>query len=200
MSGNGPLGKRAQPSMQLPLRLHQQLPVRTPRLQLVELDLTHLSPLAAMLADPVVMRYFPRVMTMAESEQWLRRTIERYRQHGTGLLAVMQDHDGVPAFLGDCGLQIRTFGGQVHLELGYHFTRAAWGHGYATEAAQACVGLALMHSDVPEVVALIRPENGPSMAVARRVGMSRGGCVLHASLVHDVWRVTRRAFEALALQ
>ena len=200
MSGNGPLGERALSSMQFPLRLHQQLPLRTPRLRLVELDLTHLSPLAAMLADPVVMRYFPRVMTMAESEQWLRRTMDRYRQHGAGLLAVMQGDADHSAFLGDCGLQVRAFAGEVHLELGYHFTRAAWGRGYATEAARACVSLALRHSEVSEVVALIRPENVPSIGVARRVGMSRTGCVLHAGLVHDVWRVTREAFEAVALQ
>jgi len=200
MSGNGPLDERAQPPMQLPLHLHQQLPLRTPRLRLVELDLSHLPTLAAMLADPVVMRYFPRVMTTMESEQWLRRTIDRYRQHGTGLLAVMQDGEGPAKFIGDCGVQVRTFGGQRRLELGYHFTRGAWGRGYATEAARACIMLALRHSDVPDVVALIRPENGPSMRVARRVGMTREGCVLHAGLVHDVWRVTRQAFEALALQ
>lgn len=200
MSGNGPLDERAQPSMRLPLQLRQQLPLRTPRLRLVELDLSHLSPMAAMLADPVVMRYFPRVMTAIETEQWLRRTIDRYRQHGTGLLAVIRDDGSPPAFLGDCGLQIRAFGGQTHLELGYHFTRGAWGHGYATEAARACIMLALRHSDISGVVALIRPENAPSMGVARRVGMTRAGCVLHAGLVHDVWRVTRQAFEALALQ
>ncbi|WP_157899886.1 GNAT family N-acetyltransferase [Luteitalea pratensis] len=186
--------------MQLPLRLHELLPLRTPRLRLVELDLSHLSPLAAMLADPVVMRYFPRVMTKAESEQWLRRTIDRYRRHGTGLLAVLQDRDGTTAFLGDCGLQVRTFAGRAHLELGYHFTRAAWGRGYATEAAQACVTLALRHLAVSEVIALIRPENVPSIGVARRIGMSRAGCVLHSGLVHDVWRLTREACEALALQ
>jgi RimJ/RimL family protein N-acetyltransferase len=200
MVGNGPLRERALPSMSLPLRLHQQLPLRTARLRLVELDHSHLAPLAAMLADPVVMRYFPRVMTTAESEQWLRRTIDRYRQHGTGLLAVLQDDGNDTAFLGDCGVQVRTFAGRMHLELGYHFTRAAWGHGYATEAARACVALALRYSDVPEVIALIRPENGPSMGVARRVGLSRTGSVLHAGLVHDVWRLTREGFEADTLQ
>jgi RimJ/RimL family protein N-acetyltransferase len=200
MPGNGPLGERALPSVAFPLQLRQQLPLRTARLRLVELDLTHLPALAAMLADPVVMRYFPRVMTMAESEQWLRRTIDRYRHHGTGLLAVLLDGERENTFLGDCGLQVRDFEGRVHLELGYHFTREEWGHGYATEAARACVALAWRHTAVSQVVALIRPENGPSMGVARRVGMSRAGCVLHAGLVHDVWRVTRRTFEADALQ
>ena len=187
-------------SMQLPLQLHQHLPLRTPRLRLIALDLSHLPALAAMLADPVVMRHFPRAMTAAECDEWLRRTIDRYHQHGTGLLAVLRDDGGEGTFLGDCGLQVRTFADQVHLELGYHFVRAAWGHGYATEAALACVARGLRHSDATHVVALIRPENGPSQGVARRVGMSRRGCVLHAGLVHDVWQLTREAFEADALQ
>jgi RimJ/RimL family protein N-acetyltransferase len=95
--------------MLLPLTLHEHLPLRTRRLLLVELDLSHLPALAAMLADPVVMRYFPRVMSMVETEQWLRRTVDRYRQHGTGLLAVLSNQDDPPVFLGDCGVQPRSW-------------------------------------------------------------------------------------------
>ena len=175
-----------------PLRLHEHVPIVTARLRLVPLAPAHIDDLAAMLADPIVMRYFPRVMTRTEARQWLWRTMDRYREHGTGLLAVLR-REGAETFIGDCGLQIRTFGGATHLELGYHFRREAWGHGYATEAASACVGLAWRHSDVPRVAALIRPENRPSQAVARRVGMHRRGAVLHAGLTHDVWHVARPA-------
>jgi RimJ/RimL family protein N-acetyltransferase len=186
--------------MQLPLTLNDTLPVRTDRLILAPLDLAHLPDLAAMLADPVVMTYFPRAMTLPESEQWLRRTIERYGTHGTGLWAVLRDEAGGPVFLGDCGLQVRAFGGGTHLELGYHFARHAWHRGLATEAARACVALAFRHTDVNEVVALIRPENGPSQGVARRLGMVPEGTVLHAGLVHDVWHLARGAAGELALQ
>lgn len=177
--------------MQLPLTLNDRLPVRTGRLVLAPLDASHLPDLAAMLADPVVMTYFPRPMTLPESEQWLRRTIDRYATHGTGLWAVLRDGDGGPAFLGDCGLQVRNFGGRAHVELGYHFARHAWHQGFATEAARACVALAFRHTDVEEVVALIRPENTPSRAVARRLGMVPEGTVLHAGLVHDTWHLGR---------
>lgn len=186
--------------MQLPLRLHEHLPLRTERLMLAPLEAAHLPALAAMLADPVVMHYFPRVMTRPEAAQWLRRTVDRYHEHGTGLLAVLRDDGHALTFLGDCGLQIRVFGGRTHLELGYHFTRDAWGHGYATEAARACVDLGWRHSDAREIVALIRPENRPSRAVARRVGMRPEGAVLHAGLLHDVWHATREAFAADTLQ
>ena len=153
-----------------------------------------------MLADPVVMRHFPRVMSLAESEQWLRRNTERYRLHGTGLFAVLREDDGSRAFIGDCGLIRRQVGDRLHLELGYHFRRQAWHQGFATEAARACVALGFRDTDAVEVVALIRPENTPSQAVARRVGMHPEGALLYSGLVHDIWRVRREAFAGDALQ
>jgi RimJ/RimL family protein N-acetyltransferase len=184
--------------MLLPLPLLTRTPMRTARLVLAPFDASHVSPLAAMLADPVVMTFFPRPMTLPETEAWWRRTVERYRVHGTGLLAV---HDAVSGeFLGDCGLQIRAFGGRTHLELGYHFARHAWGRGYATEAARACVSAGFAHAGVADIVALIRPENLPSQGVARRLGMRVRGGVLHAGLVHDEWHVSREAFAGLTLQ
>ena len=186
--------------MHLPLDLTAQLPVLTGRLRLVEMDLSHLPALAAMLADPIVMRHFPRAMSLAESEQWLRRNTERYRLHGTGLFAVLREDDGSQAFIGDCGLVVRHFGERMHLELGYHFVRQAWHQGFASEAARACVEIGFRHTEAAEVVALIRPENAPSQAVARRLGMRPEGALLYSGLVHDVWRMHREAFAGDALQ
>ncbi len=186
--------------MLLPLTLNEQLPLRTARLLIAPLELAHLDDLAAMLADPVVMACFPRPMTRPESEQWLRRSIERYRLHGSGLWAVLRERAGKTVFLGDCGVQVRTFGGRTHLELGYHFARHAWRQGFATEAAQACLALAFRHTDAEEIVALIRPENEASRRVARRLGMTPSGAVLHGGLVHDTWRAHRRPPGGLALQ
>ena len=186
--------------MTLPLGLMARLPLLTPRLVITPFTEAHLPPLAAMLADPVVMRAFPRVMTTDESRSWLRRTIERYALHGTGLAAVLSRDAPASSFLGDCGVQIRHFGGRTHLELGYHFTRGAWGRGLATEAAIAWRDLVFAHTDASELVALIRPENGPSQAVARRVGLSPSGAVLHAGLVHDVWRRPRQSPATRLLQ
>lgn len=174
--------------------------MRTERLLLAPLDASHLDALAAMLGDPIVMRYFPRVMSRVEAGQWLRRTIERYHEHGTGLLAVLRDDGRRRHWLGDCGLQVRRFGGHLHLELGYHFTQQAWGRGYATEAARACVALGLRHADVGGIEALIRPENLPSQRVVRRLGMRPAGAVLHVGLVHDIWHIGRENGSADTLQ
>jgi RimJ/RimL family protein N-acetyltransferase len=56
-------------------------------------------------------------------------------------------------------------------EIGWHFLPDAWGNGYATEAARALVDRAFA-SDIPELYAVTNPENTPSQAVCRRLGMT----------------------------
>lgn len=165
--------------------LLSHLPLDTPRLHLRRLTDEDTAHVAAMLADPVVMRHFPRPLSRSESEAWLRRTFDRYRRDGTGLFAVCLDG----AWIGDCGLVLRRLQGRPALELGYHFTRAAWGHGYATEAARACLDLATRAAPALPVVAFIRPGNIRSRRVVGRLGFRVGGTLLHAGLVHECWRV-----------
>ncbi|MGY2066337.1 GNAT family N-acetyltransferase [Blastococcus sp. SYSU DS0619] len=64
--------------------------------------------------------------------------------------------------------------GVGEVEVGWHLHPDSWGHGYATEAARAVIdrGFAL---GLPEVYAVVRPGNAPSMAVCRRLGMTSLG-------------------------
>ena len=171
------------------VRLVDALPLRTSRLTLRPLGRRDADVLAAMLADPAVMRHFPHPMSRAESDGWLRRNLTRYDDDGTGLFAVCRGDE----WIGDCGLLLRRLDRVPVLELGYHLRRDTWGHGYATEAARACLDLAFSMTDVASVVALIRPGNRPSRRVAARLGAALHGAVLHAGLPHDLWHVTRSA-------
>lgn len=57
------------------------------------------------------------------------------------------------------------------MEIGWHFLPDFWGNGYATEAAQAMVDRGFAHG-IAEVFAVTDPDNGPSQAVCRRLGMT----------------------------
>jgi RimJ/RimL family protein N-acetyltransferase len=61
--------------------------------------------------------------------------------------------------------------GVGEVEVGWHLHPDSWGHGYATEAARTVIergfGMGL-----PEVYAVVRPGNEPSLAVCRRLGMA----------------------------
>ena len=78
------------------------------------------------------------------------------------------------AFVGVAGLAPVRF--EAHftpaVEIGWRLARAAWGRGYATEAARATVAFAFDELGLEEVVALAVPANARSRAVMDRLGMT----------------------------
>jgi RimJ/RimL family protein N-acetyltransferase len=60
--------------------------------------------------------------------------------------------------------------GVGEVEVGWHLHPDCWGHGYATEAARAVIARGF-DAGLPEVYAVVRPGNEPSLAVCRRLGM-----------------------------
>ena len=72
-------------------------------------------------------------------------------------------------FIGWCGLKHRPERNEI--DLGYRFFRSAWGRGYATEAAQACLnhGFKVLH--LPRIVGHSMPGNLASIRVLENCGM-----------------------------
>jgi RimJ/RimL family protein N-acetyltransferase len=61
----------------------------------------------------------------------------------------------------------------------------------ASEATAACVEWVFAQTDYPRVITLIRPENEPSLAVARKIGMVERGLTLFAGYEHKVYAIDR---------
>lgn len=59
------------------------------------------------------------------------------------------------------------------VEIGWRLSRAAWGHGYATEAAAAALDDPFDWAGLRQVVSYTAASNGRSQAVMRRLGMTR---------------------------
>ena len=72
--------------------------------------------------------------------------------------------------IGDVGFGVFTPTGDI--ELGFTLARDTWGHGYATEAAKACLAAGLEHLDVRRIVAVVDVDNEASQRVAERIGMA----------------------------
>jgi ribosomal-protein-alanine N-acetyltransferase len=168
------------------------LVLETTRLRLRRFRHDDLDAIFAIIGDDVAMQYYPKTFNRSDAAQWIQRNLRRYREHGYGLFAVTL-RDGAEV-IGDCGIIRQEVEGEAQMEVGYHLRRDQWGHGYATEAARACMGLAFDTFGAGKVISLIRPENVPSRRVAERNGMKLDRQVTHYGLPHLVYAMKREDY------
>jgi RimJ/RimL family protein N-acetyltransferase len=162
----------------------------TSRLLLREMSRDDLDFVAAMLADPDVMRFYPRPYSREEAAAWVDRQRDRYARHGHGLWLAVDRVGGEP--IGQVGLILQRVEGVEMPEVGYLIHRPFWRRGFATEAAVATRDHAFRSLGRSRVSSLIRPENLPSQGVARKMGMEpEGRTVIHGGFEHLVFSVER---------
>ncbi len=157
----------------------------TPRLHLRTMSHADLDFLAELFSDPEVMRYYPKTLDRAETAERIEQNLQRYRDYGYGLWIAEDRNTGQP--LGRVGPIRQEIEGQMFVEVGYMIHRPYWRQGYAREAVAACHDYLFQHLDIAELVALVRPENLPSQATARSLGMQREKQALHYGMLHDVY-------------
>ncbi len=143
--------------------------LETERLVLRELVAGDLDFVATMLADPQVMRFFPKRLSRDESASWIRRQQDRYASHGHGFWLTLDRASGEP--VGQAGVIRTEVDGREQPALGYIMHRPFWRRGFASEVAAASRDWAFDRLGEPQVITLIRPENLPSLGVARKIGM-----------------------------
>ena len=129
-------------------------------------------PFAALNADPHTMRFFPATLDRAASDALVDRLEERFESQGFGLWALEVARTG--RFIGFTGLNPMPddVPGAGGMEIGWRLARAAWHHGYATEAARAALEIAFGRLGMPEVYSMTAVLNEPSQAVMRRLRLT----------------------------
>ncbi|QAA32266.1 GNAT family N-acetyltransferase [Clostridium manihotivorum] len=144
--------------------------LETERLVLREMTQPDFPALCKILQDDDVMYAYEGAFSIDEVQVWLDRQIERYKEFGFGLWAVVLKETGL--MIGQCGLSMQPYNGDKVLEVGYLFQKEYWHHGYASEAAIACKEYAFDKLKAKEVYSIIRDTNIPSQNVAIRNGMT----------------------------
>jgi ribosomal-protein-alanine N-acetyltransferase len=111
-----------------------------------------LEPFAALNADPIVMEFFPSTLTRQESDALVTRITAQLDT-----------------------LAVQTFPAPFNpsVEVGWRLARAAWGHGYATEAAIASLDYGFTVAGLDEIVSMTATTNVRSQRVMQRIGMTR---------------------------
>ena len=144
----------------------------TPRLSLRLWKAEDRDPFVAMNADPIVMRYFPSLLSGGETDALLARIHAHFQRHGFGLWAV--EVKSTEEFAGFVGLAIPTF--EAHftpcVEIGWRLAQRFWHQGIATEAATKVLQFAFHNLQMAEVVSFTAVDNWPSRRVMERIGMT----------------------------
>jgi RimJ/RimL family protein N-acetyltransferase len=147
--------------------------LRTRRLILRPPVAADLDGFAAMNADPEVMRHIGagRLRAREETRVGLEHVIGDWDRKGYGLFSVDSARTG--QFLGWVTLAEPLFLPQVlpAVEIGWRFLRAHWGHGYATEAAQATMRFAFDDRGFERLVSIRHVDNHASRRVMEKLGM-----------------------------
>ena len=135
-------------------------------LQEADFDALH-----AVYSDPDVVRYIPGGVRDEEgTRRRLDELIVHHLRHAVSKWAVILTSTG--QLIGDCGLQYLP--GTEDLELGFHLAQAHWGHGYATEAASACLHWALVERS-ERIIAIVDPAHAVSQRILDKIGMRLAG-------------------------
>ena len=126
-------------------------------------------PFSAMARDAEVMEYLP-ANNRNESDDAIDRMIAAQAEHGYCFWAM--DLKSERRFIGFCGL-LPPRAPFAEVEIGWRLERAAWGKGFAREAAAACLEWAWRELGANSVIAVTVPDNRRSWGLMIRLGMAR---------------------------
>ena len=127
-------------------------------------------PLGAILAEPNILRYFPRTepWSLAKVENWLEGHWNHWVEHGFGWWAVADRQN--KQLLGWCGLCVLDETGEV--EVKYLLRTSSWGQGIATEVARPSLDFAFSEASLSLVIGLTHPNNIASQRVLQKSGLT----------------------------
>jgi ribosomal-protein-alanine N-acetyltransferase len=176
----------------LPHRTHSARPpeLATKRLVLRELRIADAAAVAAGAGDQRVAQYLiqvPSPYPIALARRWVIHRIEWW-ELGRGVTLAVTLPGDPDMLLGTVSL--RRYIRDRRAELGYWLARPAWGHGFATEAAQAVVDFGFRELGLARVYAQVLAGNSASLRVLDKLGMMNEGKkrqhVVKTRRLHDV--------------
>lgn len=140
---------------------------------------------AAMNANPLVMRFFPSVLTEEESRSMWDRMRTELDEKGYGLYAVELKSSGT--LIGLLGFHWADFKAEFTpcVEIGWRLVPEAWGYGYAVEGAKACLEHGFSRLGFDRVYSFTACVNHPSQAVMQRAGMKKTAEFNHPEVSAD---------------
>jgi RimJ/RimL family protein N-acetyltransferase len=187
--------------------------LHTPRLLLRPWTDADREPMAAINADPEVMRHFARPLSRTESDRCVDLWQLVIEECGWGLWAVQRrqessepQSEGGGSCIGFIGLAVpsHVLPFMPCVEIGWRLARAHWGAGLASEGARAVLAFGFDALGLEEIVSFTALTNLRSQAVMARIGMHNTGEDFdhpalpegHALRRHCLYRLRRSEWKA----
>tara|TARA_R100001591_G_scaffold2681_2_gene6771 strand:+ start:6167 stop:6706 length:540 start_codon:yes stop_codon:yes gene_type:complete len=143
-----------------------------------------LNPFFEINSDPEVMKHFPSVLNIEQTELLIKKINNHIEEHGYGFFAV----DLLPenTFIGFIGLKNSSFEADFTpcVEIGWRLDKKYWNQGLATEGSARCLDFAFSDLNVVEVYSFTALLNKASERVMQKIGMKKIGEFDHP-LVED---------------
>lgn len=145
--------------------------IKTPRLLLRDWTEEDILPFARMNSNKEVMEFFLNPLTEEETRAFYHRIQKEFQEFSYGLYAV--ESKETHTFLGFVGFHNIAFKADFApgVEIGWRLCKEAWGKGYATEAASACLEYAKQHLKLKKVYSFTSVPNKRSERVMQKIGM-----------------------------
>jgi [ribosomal protein S5]-alanine N-acetyltransferase len=153
--------------------------IETPRLILRQWTEADHEPFIQLNLDRAVMEFFPYTLTRDESIGQIARITTHIDQYGYGLFAVERKDNR--QFIGFTGLSHAQFESYFTpcVEIGWRLSKENWNHGFATEAAKACLKLGLHTLELSGIYSFTSIHNLRSEQVMVKIGMRKIGLFEH---------------------
>ncbi len=121
--------------------------------------------------DSRVMKYFPKLLSEEETTAFYNRIIADFTNCGYGLYAVEAKDNN--SFIGFIGFHQASFEASFTpcIEIGWRLKYEAWGKGYATEGAEACLRYGFERLKFNKIYSFTAKINNPSENVMKKIGM-----------------------------
>ena len=136
---------------------------------------TDLDEFAKINENPKVMEYFPKTLTLNETENFIERTMKNFNEKGYNYFATEILETG--EFIGFIGMGYETYDNEFYpaTNIGWRLKESAWGKGYATEGAKKCIDYAFTELNIEKIIASCIPSNVNSERIMQKIGMTKKG-------------------------
>jgi RimJ/RimL family protein N-acetyltransferase len=137
---------------------------------------------AALNANPRVMEFFPKVLSVQESADMMGRMQNHFDQRGFCYFATEVIETG--ELIGFVGLAYQDYASEFNpaVDIGWRLKHSAWGQGFATEGAKRCLTYGFESLGLDRIVAIFSEKNIRSEHVMNKIGMLKRGRFLHPKL------------------